>query len=150
MRSALHYVFTSLRTTGRTAIAGGMGYVLVLLATLMWAYGMANVLDALVSTQIGPFLWWALLGGEVIGAVIGVSVIQHRLISPLLSIIIFYGVTICQMWQSLHSPNPLQPGTPLDIYLIGWPLLLTFILGSGLVELRLRGRTPSSGNGEAA
>lgn len=115
----------------------------------MWAYGIANVLDALVSTQIGPFLWWGLLGGAIIGVVLARSVIQHRLISPLLSVVIIYGVAIYQMWQALHSPNPLQPGTPLDIYLIGWPLLLSLVLGSGLVERRLRNNIPSSGNTEA-
>lgn len=67
MPSAFHRPFTGSRTIRRAAFAGGPGYVFVSLATVMWAYGMATVLDALASTRIGPFLWWALLGGAGIG-----------------------------------------------------------------------------------
>jgi hypothetical protein len=106
----------------------------------MWSYGVANVLDALASSQIGPFLWWALLGGVVVGIGIAVTVVRYGLISPLLSVVVVYGVATYLMWQTLRSPTPLQPGTPLDIYLISWPFLLIFAFSSGLVERRLRNR----------
>jgi predicted membrane protein len=131
------------RKTRRAAFVGGLGYALVLLLTLMWSYGGTNVLDALVSLQIGPFLWWALLGGVVIGIGLAVTVVRYGLISPLLSVVAVYGMTMYLMWQALQSPNPLQPGTPLDIYLISWPLLLIIALSSGLVERRLRNRYSS-------
>lgn len=114
----------------------------------MWAYGLANVLGALVSVQIGPFLWWALLGGAVVGVVLGVSVARYGLISPLFSVLIVYGVAMYQMWQAVHSPYSLLPGTPLDLYLIGWPLLLGIVLVSGLVERRLRNSIAASQNSE--
>jgi hypothetical protein len=109
----------------------------------MWSYGGTNVLDAFVSRQIGPFLWWAVLGGVVIGIGLAVTVVRYGLISPLLSVVAVYGMTMYLMWQALQSPNPLQPGTPLDIYLISWPLLLIIALSSGLVERRLRNRYSS-------
>jgi len=115
----------------------------------MWSYGVANVLDALASSQIGPFLWWALLGGVVVGIGLAVTVVRYGLVSPLLSVGIVYGVAMYLMWQTLRSSNPLQPGTPLDIYLISWPLLLVIALSGGLVERRLRNRYPSPENTEA-
>ena len=36
---------------------------------------------------------------------------------------------------------PLLPGTPLDVYLVGWPLLLLLVVGVGVVERRFRGRS---------
>lgn len=131
------------------AIGGSFGYVFVVLITAVWAYGPADVSAGLVSSQIGPWLWWALLGGAVVGAVLAVTFARYGLVSPLLSVTLVYGVAMYRMWQALRSPNPLLPGTPLDLYLVGWPLLLALALGCGLIERRVRGVEPSSENSEA-
>lgn len=127
--------------TRRWAVVGGLGYALLLLATLLWAYSPSGVTGALTSAQIGPFLWWALLGGAVVGVAVAVAVRQYGLVSPLLGVLVVYGVTVFLMWRTLRSPNPLMPGTPLDVYLVGWPLLLVLVVGSGVVERRLRERS---------
>ncbi|QKY20050.1 hypothetical protein B4589_006535 [Halolamina sp. CBA1230] len=141
MVSALPRPSTVSRETRQWALAGGLGYALLLLATLMWAYTPSSVVGALASVQIGPFLWWALVGGAVVGVVVAVAVRQYGLVSPLLSVVIVYGATVYLMWQALRSPNPLLPGTPLDVYLVGWPLLLVLVVGVGVVERQLRGRS---------
>lgn len=134
------------RNTRRAAIGGSLGYVLVVLITAVWAYGPADLAAGLVSVQIGPWLWWALLGGAVVGAVLAVTVARYGLVSPLLSVTLVYGVAMYRMWQALQSPNPLLPGTPLDLYLVGWPLLLVVAIGSGLVERRVRTTAPPAEN----
>lgn len=140
---------TTSRNTYWAAIGGGVGYVLVLLTSAVWAYGRADVSAALVSSQIGPWLWWALLGGAVVGAVLAAAFVRYGLVSPLLSVTLVYGVAMYQMWHALQSPYPLLPGTPLDLYLVGWPLLLALALGSGLVEHRVRATNLSSEKSEA-
>lgn len=132
-----------------TAIGGSLGYVLILLITAASAYGVADLLAALVSIQIGPWLWWAFLGGAVVGAVLAVTFVNYRLVSPLISVTLVYTVAMYQMWQALQSPYPLLPGTPLDLYLVGWPLLLALALATGIIERRIRGARPSSENSEA-
>jgi hypothetical protein len=103
-----------------------------------------------VSIQVGPRLWWAILGGAVLEAVLAVTVVRYRLVSPLLSVAVVYGVTMYQMWQALQSPYPLLPGTPLDFYLLSWPLLLGLALATGLVERRIRATEPTDGNSEVS
>lgn len=132
-----------------TAIGGSLGYVLILLITAASAYGVADLLAALVSIQIGPWLWWAFLGGAVVGAVLAVTFVNYRLVYPLISVTLVYTVAMYQMWQALQSPYPLLPGTPLDLYLVGWPLLLALALATGIIERRIRGGRPSSENSEA-
>jgi len=47
------------------------------------------------------------------------------------------------MWNALQGPAPLLPGTPYDLYLIGWPLLLVAAVTVGYLEHRVRsGRSP--------
>lgn len=140
---------TLVRKRQWTAIGGSLGYVLVLLITAAWAYGPADLAAGLTSIQIGPWLWWALLGGAVVGAVLAVTFVYYRLVFPLFSVALVYVVATYQMWQALQSPYPLLPGTPLDLYLVGWPLLLALALVSGLIERRIRGAKPSSENSEA-
>jgi hypothetical protein len=127
--------------TRRWALVGALGYALLLLATLLWAYSPSGVIGALTSVQIGPFLWWALLGGAVVGVAVAVAVRQYGLVSPLLSVVFLYTATAYLMWERLRAPAPLMPGTPLDIYLLGWPLVLALAVGMGLVEHRLRERS---------
>jgi hypothetical protein len=149
MISALLRPRTVSRESRWGGVVGGLGYVLVLLLSLTWAYGLVNVLDALVSIQIGPWLWWAFLGGAILGGLLGMSYTTYNLVSPLLTVVVVYGVAMYQMWLALRSPYPLLPGTPLDIYLISWPLLLLLAVGSGFVEHRLRDRPSDSRKKEA-
>lgn len=134
------------RRTLRAAIAGGLGYILVLVASAHWAYSNAltELWAALLSVQVGPFLWWGFLGGALVGAVLAVTIVQYGFLSPLLSVVLVYGVAMYQMWQALQAPYPLLPGTPLDIFFIGWPLLLGLALGSGLIERRVRAKQHAS------
>jgi hypothetical protein len=131
------------RKTQLTALAGSLGYVLVLLATASLAYGPVDLMAMLVSIQIGPWLWWAILGGIVVGAVLAIAFARYRLVTPLVIVVVVYGVMTYQMWQVLTAPEPALPGTPLDLYLVGWPLLLLFALGSGLIERRVRATNDS-------
>ena len=128
------------RKTTLAALAGAFGYTLVLLATAYWAYSTAlfELLGALLSIQVGPWLWWGFLGGAVVGAVLTISIVRYGLVSPLVSMGLVYGVAMYQMWQVLQDPYPYLPGTPLDLYFIGWPVLLVVALGSGLIERHLR------------
>ncbi|WP_168654580.1 hypothetical protein [Halorubrum sp. PV6] len=126
------------RKTQLAALVGSLGYVLVLLSTAGLAYGLTNLLAGLVSIQIGPWLWWSILGGAVVGALLAIAFAQYGSVTPLLSVVVIYGMAMYQMWQVLQAPEPLLPGTPLDLYLIGWPLLFLLALGSGLIERRVR------------
>ena len=138
------------RKTQLAALVGSFGYVLALLLPAGLAYGLSDLFSGLVSIQIGPWLWWAILGGAVLGAVLSVTVVRYRFVSPLLSVAVVYGVTMYQMWQALQSPYPLLPGTPLDFYLLGWPLLLLLALAIGFVERRVRATKPAAGNSEVS
>lgn len=136
---------------GRTrwaALLGSLGYVLVLLASASWAYGPADVAAALVSAQVGPWLWWALLGGAVVGGALAATVVRHGLVAPLLGVAVVYVATLYRMWQVLRSPNPPLPGTPLDLYLVGWPLLLALALALGVLERQVRALRQSGRNTE--
>lgn len=105
---------------------------------------------ALFTVQTGPWVWWALLGGVVVGAVLGVTLVRYGLLSPVLVVAVAYAVTVYRTWEALRSPSPLLPGTPLDLYALGWPVLLGVALGCGLVERRVRsvGRTRGSSDAE--
>ena len=138
MTPALPNPSTFSRKTQLTALVGSLGYVLVLLATAGLAYGLADLMAMLVSIQIGPWLWWAILGGIVVGAVLAIAFARYRLVTPLVIVVVVYAVMTYQMWQVLTAPEPALPGTPLDLYLVGWPLLLLLALGSGLIERRVR------------
>ncbi len=130
--------------TRTTALGGAIGYLLLLLASWQWAYG--SVLDLgglLLSVQVGPWLWWAGLGGALVGAVLTVSFVRYDLLSPLAVVAAVYAMATYFMWQALQSSVPLLPGTPYDLYLIGWPLLLGAAVAVGYVEHRVRsGRSP--------
>ena len=134
--------------TQLAALVGSVGYVLVLLLPAGVAYGLSDVAWALVSIQVGPWLWWAILRGAVLGAVLAVTVVRYGLVSPLLSVAVVYVATMYRMWQALQSPNPLLPGTPLDLYLLSWPLLLGLALTIGLAERRVRAAKPTAGDSE--
>ena len=121
------------------AIAGALGYLLVLLGSWYWAYGSLMELRALLLTaQVGPWLWWAFLGGALVGAVLAVSLVQYNLLSPLIVVAAVYGVATYLMWIVLQAPEPPLPGTPYDLYLVGWPLLLGAAVAIGYLEHRVR------------
>jgi hypothetical protein len=130
--------------TRTAALGGALGYLLVLLASWQWAYGsVAELGGLLLSVQVGPWLWWAALGGASVGAVLAVSFVRYDLLSPLAVVAAVYGVATYLMWEALQGPAPLLPGTPYDLYLIGWPLLLGVAVAVGYVEHRVRpGRSP--------
>ena len=134
------------RKTRRAAIVGSIGYVLILLASSIWAYGLPDVSAALVSIQIGPWLWWALLGGAIVGAVLIITLVRDRVVTPVLSITILYGVMMYLMWQAMQSPYSIFPPTPLDLYLLGWPLLIVVVLISRFLELKTRDGKRTNGD----
>jgi len=149
MPSALPKPTTFSRKTQLAGLVGSLGYVLALLITAGLAYGLGDVIAMLVSIQVGPFLWWAILGGIVVGAVLAIAFARYRLVTPLVIVAVVYAVMTYQMWQVLTAPEPPLPGTPLDLYLVGWPLLLLLALGSGLIERRVQATNDSvkgSGN----
>lgn len=129
--------------TARAALLGGVCYVLVVLATppvmgFGVRGGLASLLGALFDPQVGPLLWWGLLGGAIVGAVVAVAAVRYRLVTPALSVAVAYAVSVYQMWRALQTPAPLLPGTPYDIYVVGWPVLLLLAVGVGAIELRVR------------
>lgn len=138
------------RHTQRAALGGGLGYVLVLLASMHWAYGTlpGELLAALFNVQVGPWIWWAITGGAVVGAVLAVALVRHGLLSPLVSVAVVYVVMLYEMWKALQGPHKLLPGTPLDLYLIGWPLLLGLTLALGRVERVVRSRSAAESTPE--
>jgi hypothetical protein len=137
------------RKTQLAGLVGSLGYVLALLITAGLVYGLADLMAMLVSVQVGPFLWWAILGGSVVGAMIAIALTRYGLVTPLVSVVVVFAVTMYQMWQVLQAPEPALPGTPLDLYLIGWPLLLLTALGSGLIERRVRASNASANDLES-
>ena len=130
--------------TRTAALGGALGYLLVLLGTWQWAYGsVAELGGLLLSVQVGPWLWWAGLGGTSLGAMLAVSFVRYDLLSPLAVVAVVYAVATYLMWNALQGPAPLLPGTPYDLYLIGWPLLLVAAVTVGYLEHRVRsGRSP--------
>ncbi|ESP88174.1 hypothetical protein [Candidatus Halobonum tyrrellensis] len=133
----------------RGALLGSVGYSLVLIVTVSVAYSPLFWV-ALFTVQVGPWVWWALLGGGIVGATLGVTVVRYGLLSPVLVVAAAYVVTVYRMWETLTSPRLFLPGTPLDLYAVGWPVLLGVALGCGLVERHVRsiGRTGRSSNGK--
>jgi hypothetical protein len=130
--------------TRTAALSGALGYLLLLLASWQWAYGWGTELGGLLlSAQVGPWLWWMILGGASIGAVLAVSFARYDLLSPLVVVAAVYAVATYFMWNALQTPAPLLPGTPYDLYFLGWPLLLGVAVAVGYVEHRVRsGRSP--------
>ena len=129
--------------TARAALVGGVCYVGVLLATppLMGfggEGGLASLLGALFDPQVGPVLWWVILGGGIVGAVVAVTVVRYRLVAPALSAVVAYTYSVYQMWLALQSTALLLPGTPYDIYVVGWPVVLLLAVGVGAIEWRVR------------
>lgn len=144
MSPALPKPTTFSRKTQLTGLVGSLGYVLALLITAGLAYGLGDFMAMLVSIQVGPFLWWAILGGIVVGAMLAIAFARYRVVTPLVIVVVVYVVMTYQMWQVLTAPEPPLPGTPLDLYLVGWPLLLLLALGSGLIERRVRATNDSA------
>lgn len=141
------------RRTKRVAIVGSLGYVVVLLASFYWGYyvsGVSEFVAVLGSVQVGPWLWWALLGGAVVGAVLTVAFVRYRLVSPVLVVALVYAFTMYRMWLILQPPNTLFPPTPLGVYLIGWPLLLGMALVVGRVESTVRKTSAVNSTSEAS
>lgn len=127
----------------RAALVGGIFYVLILLVTphvmgFGGGFTVESFFGALFSVQVGPWLWWAFIGGGIVGAVLAVTFVRYGLVTPILSVIVMYAFSMYQMWQLLQAPYPLLPGTPYDFYLIGWPILLLIALGVGAIEWRVQ------------
>jgi hypothetical protein len=125
--------------TRTAALGSALGYLLVLLGSWYWVYrSVVNLGRLLLSVQVGPWLWWAGLGGASVGAVLAVSFVRYDLLSPLAVVAAVYAVMTYRMWKVLQAPAPMLPGTPYDLYLIGWPLLLGAAVAVGYVEHRVR------------
>lgn len=129
--------------TARAALLGGVCYVLVLLATpTVMGFGgkggLASLLGALFDPQVGPVLWWGVLGGGIVGTVVAVAAVRSRLVAPALCVVVAYAVSVYQMWRALQTPAPLLPGTPYDLYVVGWPVVLLLAVGVGAIERRVR------------
>lgn len=125
------------------ALAGSLGYLALLAATWHWAYGLSGLGRMLVSAQVGPWLWWAALGGATVGGV-AAAFAADRLVSPATVVALTYGLVVYRMWQLLRRPEVLLPGTPLDLYLVGWPVVLGLAVAAGRLERRVRERRPAS------
>lgn len=127
----------------RAALVGGVVYALMLLAApLVLDFGNEASVDsfigALASRHVKPWLWWTLLGGALVGAVLAITYCQYDLVAPTLSVARVHLVLMLQIWQLLRAPHPLLPGTPYDSYYIGWPVLLGLALIAGVIEQRVR------------
>ncbi|PHQ38093.1 hypothetical protein DJ69_13400 [Halorubrum persicum] len=80
---------------------------------------------------------------------LAIAFVQYKLVTPLASVVVLYGMAMSQMWRVLQAPEPLLPGTPVYLYLIDWPLLFLIALGSGLIERRVRtANTSAKGSGK--
>lgn len=127
------------RRTKAAAVWGGLLYVLVLLTAWAWIHsGLSNLVDALLSVQVGPWLVYAFGGGALVGAVLAVSVVRYRLVTPVLTVAAIFGVAMYRMWQAMQAPYVLLPGTPYDLYLVGWPVVLGTAITVGFVEHAVR------------
>lgn len=132
--------------TLRAAIAGGAVHLGVLLVTWTWAYGPpTQAWRLLFSAQVGPWLWWAIAGSALVGAVVAVALVGYGLVSPLAGTALIYGSMLYEMWRALQAPAPLLPGTPFDLYLVGWPVVLGLAVALALAERRIRGRRWGNG-----
>jgi cation transport ATPase len=129
-----------LRGNERLAATGGVLYVSLLLTTWFLVYGgFDGLAAALFTVQVGPWLVYAFGGAFVVGAVVAVSAVRYRLATPSLVVFTAFAVAVYRMWVLLRQSVTLLPGTPFDIYLVGWPVVLGLAVGSGLVERRVRG-----------
>lgn len=128
----------------RAALGGGIAYVLVLFFTPVFL-GLPRFVDpgsvgAFFSVQVGPWLWWGYLGGALAGAVLAVSDVRYRLVSPTLAVVVVYAVATYETVQLVDGPYVPLPGTPYDLFLIGWPVVLLGAGVAGVVERRIRCR----------
>lgn len=128
------------------AIAGAVVNPGVLLATWTAAIGTpAETWRLLFDAQVGPWLWWSIAGGAVVGAVVAVALVRDGLVAPLLGVALTYGFAVYETWELLRAPEPVLPGTPLDLYLVGWPLVLVLAVVLGAGERRVRTRRRRDG-----
>lgn len=129
------------RRTKRAAVVGSLGYVLVLLVSWYWVHGeFDGLFGALFTVQVGPWLAYAFGGGALVGAVLAVGVVRYRLVAPIVVVVVLYGVAMYEMWQAMEGPSMLLPGTPYDLFLVGWPVVLGLAVAGGFVERLVRGR----------
>jgi hypothetical protein len=127
------------RGSERLAATGGLLYVSVLLSTWFLVHGgFDGLAAALFTVQVGPWLVYAFCGAFAVGAVVVVSAVRYRLVTPSLVVLAALVVAIYRTWELLQRSVTLLPGTPFDIYLVGWPVVLGLGIGSGLVERRMR------------
>ncbi len=110
---------------------------------------MSIVRRLLVDPQVGPWLWWGLLGGALLGAILTTLLIRYDLISPIVAVAALFTGAMYQMWQVLQEPYPLLPGTPHDLYFIGWPITLGVALAVGGCEWLIRSKLSSSGDSDS-
>lgn len=118
---------------------GSLLYVLVLLVSWAWAYdGLAGLFSALFTVQVGPWIVYAFGGGALLGALLAVSIVRYRLVTPTATVAVLFGAAMYRTWQAMQSPSVLLPGTPYDIYLVGWPVVLGAAITVGFVEHTVR------------
>jgi len=75
---------------------------------------------------------------------VGVTLAAGR-VGPTAVVAFAYLVVSYRMWLLLHEPHVLLPGTLLDLYPVGWPLLLGLAALAGRLEGRFRCRSAGSG-----
>ena len=126
------------------ALVGSVINVAVLTATWHWAYGLSGSMQALLSVQAGPWLWWAFVGGALVGAYVAMTLAAGQ-VGPTAVVALAYLVVSYRMWLLLREPYVLMPGTPLDLYLVGWPLLLGLAALAGRLEGHFRSRSAGRG-----
>lgn len=127
-------------------MVGGLVHPAVLLATWTWlATSPAETWRLQFSAQVGPWLWWSIAGGAVVGTVWAVALVREGLVAPLLGVALTYGVAVHETLKLLGAPEPVLPGTPLDLYLVGWPLVVVLAVALAVAERRLRVRNAGSG-----
>jgi len=127
------------RRTKLAAAGGSLLYVLVLLVSWAWTYGgLAGLFGALFSVQVGPWLIYAFGGGALLGALLAVTVVRYRLVTPTVVVAVLFAVAMYRMWQAMQGPYTLLPGTPYDIYLVAWPVVLGIAITVGFVEYTIR------------
>jgi len=133
-------LLNELRESKGVAVVGGLLYILILLGLWFLIYGgIRGLAGALFTSQVGPWIIYAFGGGTVVGAVLAVGIARYRLVAPTLVVFVAFSVSMYEMWQLLQQPYTLLPGTPYDIYLVGWPVVLCLAVVGGIIEKRVRG-----------
>lgn len=128
------------RNAKQTAVLGSIVYLLILLGSWLLIHGsLAGLAESLFTVQVGPWIVYAFGGGAIVGAVLAISIVQYRLVAPVVAVIAIFCLMMYQMWQVLQEPYVLLPGTPYDIFLVGWPVLLGLAVAVGVIEKRVRG-----------